>query len=169
MTNNNLILKHNNFLNYDMNFELNNRDNLYEIISNSENNELYAIITTTIFSNNKKFNDIYLIYLLNLKTFLITDISVSQYRFKSQDVKLMVKRSELPINSTIITSCASPFSTIVLNEFFLENKYTHIFYTKKHFTPMIDYSRNFFQGIIFIKLINQYKITYKTVKDLAIT
>lgn len=164
-----LILKHGNSLKSNIFFELKNNEHLYEIIPNSEINDVYALITTTITSSNKKFNDIHIMYLLDLKSFLVLDISVSDTRFKSEDAKAMINRSELPEKSVIVTLNCSPFTTHIINEYFTKKNYSHIFYNKRHFTPIIDYTKNYFQGIVTIIMLNCKQIDDSKIRNLALT
>ncbi|MGO1421718.1 MAG: hypothetical protein ACTHVR_12555 [Staphylococcus equorum] len=123
----------------------------------------------SVTSSNKKFNNIYIMYLLNLKSYLIIDISVSDTRFKSEEAKAMLNRSLLSEGSVIVTLNCSPFTTHTLGEFFIKKNYKHIFYNKKHFTPMIDYTKAYLQGMTLMTLLNANVIHDKTIKDFAIT
>lgn len=164
---NNNLLKHSNSLKSNMYFELVNTENLYEEIPNANENGTYALITMTVTNTQKKFSPIYIMYLLDLKTYLIIDISVSNARFKSDEAKSMINRSELAQDSVIITLNCSPFTTSILADFFKNKKYHHMFYDKNHFTPMINYTKNYFQGMTMMALLNDGMIYDKTIKNFA--
>lgn len=127
---NNNLLKHSNSLKSNMYFELVNTENLFEEIPHAEDNNTYALITMTVTSTQKKFTPIYIMYLLDLKTYLIIDISVSNTRFKSDEAKSMINRSELAQGSVIITLNCSPFTTTIVADFFKNKNYYHMFMTK---------------------------------------
>ena len=44
-----------------------------------------------------------------------------------------------------------------------------MFYDKKHFTPMINYTKNYFQGMTMMALLNDGMIYDKTIKNFAET
>lgn len=108
-------------------------------------------------------------YVLNMNTFQFKDIFILKNKFKANDVKTMIRRSNLPKKSTIITLNCSPFTTYILGNFFKTIKYNHIYYNKNHFTPMIDYTRNYLQGMVLMHILNNFQIDSNDIKELAKT
>ena len=125
-------------------------------------------------------------YLLNLNTYEFEDISVSDVKFKANDAKTIIRRCKLNSNTTIVTLNCSPFTTHILTDYFNKQNYNHVFYNKNNFTPplrggtppiwlggtpaegpMIDYTRNYLQGIILMVLLTTKSINDKDVKKLA--
>jgi hypothetical protein len=167
MSNKNLILTHSNSLKSNLTFQLKNNTDLLETIPNSDSVNVYALITMSVTSSTKNFNNIHIMYLLDLKSYFIIDISVSDTRFKSEDVKSMISRCQLEENSVIITLSCSPFTTHVLVEFFTTNKYNHIFYNKRHFTPIIDSTKDYFHGMTLMTLLDNGVINDASIKEFA--
>lgn len=165
--NENKLLSHDNSLHSNIHFELLDENNLFENIANPHNKEVYALITCSVVSNNKKFNPINIMYLLNLNTYEFEDISVSDTKFKASDAKTMVRRCKLEENTVIITLSCSPFTTHTVTNYFNKQNYKHIFYNKNHFTPMIDYTKNYLQGMIMMVLLTTKSINDKDIKKLA--
>lgn len=163
----NNLLKHDNSLHSNLQFDLLNDINLFERIDNPQDKHVYALIACTVTSNNNKFNPIHIMYLLNLNTFEFEDISVSDNKFKANDAKTMIRRCDLDEGTVIITLNNSPFTTNILTNYFKTKNYKHIYYNKNHFTPMIDYTKYFLQGMIMMFLLTNKSIDDKDIKNLA--
>lgn len=106
-------------------------------------------------------------YLLNLNIYEFEDISVSNVKFKANDVKTIIRRYKLNNNTTIVTLNCSSFTTHILTDYFNKQNYNHVFYNKNNFTPMINYTRNYLQGIILIVLLITKLINDKDIKKLT--
>lgn len=162
------ILDHDNSLQSNIQFDLLDDNNLFEKIDNPLDKNMYALITCSVASNNKKFYTLHVMYLLNLNTFEFEDISVSDNKFKANEAKTMIRRSKLEENSIIITLNSPPFTTHILTNYFNKQNYKHIYYNKNHFTPIIDYTKNYLQGMILMLLLTKKSINDRDVKNLAI-
>lgn len=148
-------------------FKLTKDEGLYESIPNPNDKNIYGLITYSIISVNKKFETIHILYLLDLKTYTFINIEVSDVNFRSTDIKAMLNKSDISDESIIITLNNSPFTTSSVMEYFKSRNIAHYYYSKKHYTPIIDYTKNYLHGMILITILNNFKITDNDVKNLA--
>lgn len=153
--------------NYIFKTSLNDQTELYEKISNNKDQHVYALISYHISSNNKNFETIHILYLLNIKDFTLENLFISHCNFTANDVKKLLCKVNLPENSIVLTLNYSPFTTYIITETLKEKNLKQFFYNKKHFTPTIDKSKLFLQTMISITLFNKKSINYNDIQNIT--
>lgn len=148
-------------------FKLTDDENLYELIPNLDKQNIYGLIAYSIISVSKKFETIHILYLLDLKTYTFVNIEISKDNFRSTHIKTMLNNSNVPDESIITTLNNSPFTTSSVMEYFKSKNIKHYYYNKKHYTPIIDYTKNYLHGMVLMTMLNNSKVTDNDIKNLA--
>lgn len=139
----------------------------YEEIPNAEENKVYALIAYSISNANHKFDTIHTLFLIDMNEYKFIKIIASDKFIKAKDVKEFLQECNIESNSIILTLNTSPFTTYKVTEYLKTKELTHQLYNKKHYTPIIDYSKNFLHGMISMKLFNEGVITEKDIFNLT--
>lgn len=149
----------------DLKFSLISKTNLYEIIDNKDNNDMYALIIYPILNFNNKFETIYTLYIIDLNTYKFKNILVSHNNIKAKDVKSFLNKCNIKPNTMIFTLNISPFTTYIVTEYLKKINLKHVFYNKKHYIPIIDYTKLYLHTMTSMTLFNNHLIYDKNINN----
>lgn len=162
-----VLLKHDTSLKHNLSFDVLDEAPLYNKIINPNGGNIYAVMTQSISSSSKRFSPIHIMYLFNLNTLQFEDISVSDVRFKVNDVKAILTRSNVEDGSIIITLDITPFSITALSKYFESRSFKQITYKRGDFIPMLDYIKNYLHGKVLILMLTTKRLSNEDVREIA--
>jgi hypothetical protein len=161
------LLIHDNSLKTSLKFMLQSRENALNLINNDEDQDIYIILIHTVNNLSRKFQPINLIYLLDIINLNIIDISVSDLRFRSNNIKGMLLRSKIPKAAFVLTPNCTPFTTQETDEFFKEQRLNHKYYEDHNLNPLVELTKTYLHTMILTSIMMNKHIHYDKIKEFA--